>query len=43
MNYVLGAFPPDEKPVIEEAVRNVADLVLCLIQEGIEKAMNRYN
>lgn len=43
MSYVLGAFPPDEKLVIEEAVRNVADVVLCLVQEGIEKAMNRYN
>ena len=43
MSYVLGAFPPDEKLVIEEAVRTVADVVLCLIQEGVEKAMNRYN
>ena len=43
MNYVLGAFPPEEKPVIEEAVTTVAAVVACLVQEGIEKAMNRYN
>ena len=43
MSYVLSTFPPEEKRVIEEAVTTVADVVACLVQEGIEKAMNRYN
>ena len=43
MSYVLSTFPPEEKPVIAEAVTAVADVVACMILEGIEKAMNRYN
>lgn len=43
IEYVLGQFLADEKPVIEEAVLGVTEAVSCLLREGIEVAMNRFN
>ena len=43
IEYVLGPFLADEKLVIEEAVEGVADAVSCLLREGMEIAMNRFN
>ena len=43
VEYVLGAFSPQEGQVIEGAVAVVAEAVTCLLREGIEAAMNRYN
>ena len=41
--YVLGRFPPEERRKIEEASREAAEAVVCLLSEGVEEAMNRYN
>lgn len=41
--YVLSRFSKDDLPVIREAVKRAADAVLCVVTEGVEKAMNRYN
>ncbi len=43
MDYVLGSFSPEEKPVVEKAVATVAEVVACLLQGGIQTAMNRFN
>ena len=43
MDYVLGAFSGPEVPVIHKAVMAVAEAVTCVIEEGIEEAMNRFN
>ena len=42
-DYVLSKFPPDELPVIEQAVGRAADAVAVWAREGIEFCMNRYN
>jgi peptidyl-tRNA hydrolase, PTH1 family len=41
--YVLSEFPPDEVLVVQEVVGWAADAVGCLLREGAEEAMNRYN
>ena len=42
-SHVLEEFPPEELPVIEEAVRVAADVVECWVTEGALGAMNRFN
>ena len=42
-DHVLGKFTGDEKKLIEEAKSNAADAVECIIKEGPDKAMNRFN
>jgi peptidyl-tRNA hydrolase, PTH1 family len=42
-DYVLGKFPPDEDPVIDEAVARAADAVFVWARDGIESCMNQYN
>ena len=43
VNYVLGDFPPEEAEIIKTAVASVAEAVECLLTDGIEIAMNRFN
>ena len=42
-DWVLGKFQGEDKKAVEEAVKRAADAAECLIQEGVDKAMNRYN
>jgi PTH1 family peptidyl-tRNA hydrolase len=41
--HVLEEFSPEERPVIEEAIRRAADAVECWAAEGALGAMNRFN
>ena len=41
--YVLGGFTNDEAEPISSAVERAADAVQCLLADGIDAAMNRYN
>jgi PTH1 family peptidyl-tRNA hydrolase len=41
--YVLSDFPPEDVLVVQEVVGWAADAVACLLREGAEEAMNRYN
>ncbi|NLP23048.1 MAG: aminoacyl-tRNA hydrolase [Syntrophomonadaceae bacterium] len=43
IDWVLGRFSPEEKPLISNAVARAADAVETWIANGIEKAMNEYN
>ena len=43
VDYVLGDFPPEEKEIIKTAVAGVAEAVECILKDGIEIAMNRFN
>lgn len=43
VDYVLGDFPPGEEAIIKTALAGVADAAECLLTEGLETAMNRYN
>ena len=42
-SFVLAEFPPEDVLVVQEIVGWAADAVACLIREGAEEAMNRYN
>ncbi len=42
-DWVLGKFQGEDKKVMDEAVRRAADAVECLLRDGMEKAMNRFN
>lgn len=41
--FVLSDFPPEDVLVVQEIVGWAADAVACLVREGAEEAMNRYN
>jgi PTH1 family peptidyl-tRNA hydrolase len=43
VDYVLGDFSPDEEEIISGAIDTVADAVECIISEGIDFTMNRFN
>jgi peptidyl-tRNA hydrolase, PTH1 family len=43
VDYVLGDFTPEERPVLEDAIRRVSEAIVCLITEGIKAAMNKFN
>jgi PTH1 family peptidyl-tRNA hydrolase len=42
-DFVLKKFDRSEIPVIEEAIITASEAVECVVLEGVEKAMNRYN
>lgn len=43
IDFVLSDFTPEEKKVMKKAIEEVNDIIICLLGEGLEKAMNRYN
>jgi PTH1 family peptidyl-tRNA hydrolase len=43
IDHVLSGFSPEERKVIDRAVPVVGEAVECLIAEGLETAMNKYN
>ena len=42
-DYVLSEFPQEDVLVVQEMVGTAADAVECLLEEGAEAAMNRFN
>ena len=42
-NWVLGRFTKEELPAVKEMVAAACDAVRCWMDDGIEKAMTRYN
>ena len=43
VDYVLSDFDYDEREVIEDTITRVAEVILCLLDEGMTAAMNKYN
>lgn len=43
VDFVLGGFSKEDKEILEPAVERAARAVECYVDEGIEKAMNKYN
>jgi PTH1 family peptidyl-tRNA hydrolase len=43
IDYVLSGFTREEKKVIKKVIPDVGEAVVCLITEGLETAMNKYN
>ncbi len=42
-DWVLGKFPGEDKKAIDAAVKRAADAVECILAEGIDRGMNRFN
>lgn len=42
-DFVTGGFSKEEKPLLEEAVVRAALATQCIVEKGIDKAMNEYN
>lgn len=42
-DWVLSQFAGEDKKTMEEAVRRAADAAECLLKEGPDRAMNRFN
>lgn len=43
IEYVLGHFTAEERPVIEEALNEISLVIEEIIENGFQKAMNRFN
>ncbi len=43
IDFVIGGFSKEEVPVMEEAVLQAAAAAKCIVTDGIDLAMNRYN
>jgi PTH1 family peptidyl-tRNA hydrolase len=43
ISYVLSDFTSEEKKIIEKTLPSVSAAVACLLSEGLEAAMNRFN
>ena len=43
INYVTGGIRKDEKSLLDEALIKSAEAAACIIEKGIDKAMNEYN
>jgi peptidyl-tRNA hydrolase, PTH1 family len=41
--YVLSDPPPEERRALDDAVGQAIDAVVCMMTEGLEAAMNRFN
>ncbi len=41
--YVLAPMTAEERRVLDEAAATAGEAILCLLAEGVEEAMNRYN
>jgi len=43
IDWVLGHFSKDDNKIINESFEKAADGAICVIESGIDKAMNKYN
>jgi PTH1 family peptidyl-tRNA hydrolase len=42
-SYVLSEPPPEERRLLDEAVERAQEAIECILEDGVEAAMNRYN
>lgn len=43
VDYVLSGFNKEEAKIIQEIIQTLPDIISCIIQEGVEKAQNKFN
>jgi PTH1 family peptidyl-tRNA hydrolase len=43
VEHVLTPFSVEERRKIDEAIARAADAVLCVVESGVDAAMNRFN
>ena len=42
-DYVLGRFSKEERPIIRESAASAAKAVYCILTDGMDAAMNKFN
>ena len=42
-DWVLGKFTGEDKKTMDAAVKRAADAIECILAEGLDKGMNRFN
>ncbi len=43
VSHVLGRFSNEESAVMAQSIKSAADAAACIIKDGVDAAMNRYN
>jgi PTH1 family peptidyl-tRNA hydrolase len=43
VGHVLGAMPSDDREMVDQAIDRAAQAVVCLLAEGVDEAMSRFN
>lgn len=43
IEHVIGPMPPAEREILDTAVERAADAIACLLAEGIQETMSRFN
>jgi len=43
VDYVLSPMTAEERRILDEAASTAGEAILCLVEEGVEAAMNQYN
>lgn len=43
VDYVLSRFTAEEQPLLEDAIARSTAAIECIVSQGVNKAMNRYN
>ena len=43
ISFVLGGFSDEDGKLVDEATKRAVEAAFCVVQEGIDQAMNRYN
>lgn len=42
-DWVLGKFSPEDRKLVDAAVKRAADAVECIMTEGLMKGMSKFN
>ncbi len=42
-DWVLGKFTGEDKKTMDAAVKRAADAIECILAEGLDRGMNRFN
>lgn len=42
-DFVLGRFPKEDLPKMQDAIKRATEAVQCIIKDGVDNAMNMYN
>lgn len=43
IDHVLSGFDPAERRLVDKTIEHIMDAVDCVVDEGVERAMNRFN
>ena len=43
ISFVLGSFPSEDGKLVDAATKRAVEAALCVVHDGIDQAMNRYN